>query len=195
MTSSDKSLLADSLTKALDVLRSGGIILYPTDTVWGIGCDALNESAVKKIYEIKKRIDSKSMLILVDSIAKLQAYVDDVPEMAWDLIEISEKPLTIIYEGAKNLASNLISGDGTIGIRVTKEAFSKSLCERFKKPIVSTSANISGQAAPSCFYEITEELKSAVDYVVEYNRNDKTPAKPSSIIKLTKGNVISIIRE
>lgn len=187
--------MTDSIKKALDVLRSGGIILYPTDTVWGIGCDATNENAVKRVYQIKKRIDTKSMLVLIDNPSKLQNYVDDVPEMAWDLIELTDKALTIIYENAKNLASNLISEDGSIGIRVTNESFSKTLCERFKRPIVSTSANISGEATPANFAEITDEIKEKVDYVVEYAQNIKDLPKPSSIIKLSKGNVVSIIRK
>lgn len=132
------------LKKAVEILREGGIILYPTDTIWGIGCDATNEKAVKRIYEIKQREETKSMLVLLDSSAKLQAYLSDVPEIAWDLIDVADKPLTIIYPQGKNLAANLLSADGTIGIRITQEIFSKRLCEMFRKPIVSTSANVSG---------------------------------------------------
>jgi len=187
--------MKDVIKKALEVLRSGGVILYPTDTVWGIGCDATNESAVKRIYEIKKRADSKAMLILIDSPAKLQAYVDEVPEIAWDLIELSEKPLTIIYPTAKNLASNLIAEDKSIGIRVTNEVFTKSLCSQFRKAIVSTSANVSGESTPANFSQISNEIKSAVDYVVDFRQNELTQPNPSSIIKLEKGNVFKIIRE
>lgn len=186
--------MKNEIKNAIEVLRQGGVILYPTDTIWGLGCDATNENAVQRIYSIKKRAESKSMLVLIDSDAKLQAYVEVVPDMAWDLIALTDKPLTIIYPGAKNLASNLISEDGTIGIRVTSEMFSKTLCERFRKPIVSTSANISGEKAPSCFEEISPEIIEAVDYVVNFRQEDTTPAKASSIIKLGVGNEIEIIR-
>lgn len=187
--------MIDEVKKSLEVLRNGGVILYPTDTIWGLGCDATNEEAVKKIYEIKKREETKSMLVLVDSPAKLQAYVTQVPDMAWELIELTTKPLTIIYPGARNLAPNLISEDKTIGIRVTDEAFSKKLCEMFRKPIVSTSANISGEKSPAFYSEISDEIIRSVDYVVNYRRDDRAQAKPSSIIKLGIRNEIQIIRE
>jgi len=187
--------MQDEIKKTLEVLRWGGIILYPTDTVWGIGCDATNESAVKRIFEIKKRTDKKAMLVLVDNPAKLQGYVDEVPDIAWDLIEMAEKPLTIIYPQAKNLASNLIADDKTIGIRITKEVFSRNLCTQFRKPIVSTSANVSGEPTPANFNQISEEIKSAVDYVVNFRREDISKPKPSSIIKLGKGNIFQLIRE
>lgn len=176
-------------------MNEGGVILYPTDTIWGIGCDATNEEAVRRVYEIKQRSDSKAMLVLVDSPVKVDFYVQDVPEVAWDLIEVADKPLTIIYSGARNLAPNLIAEDGSVGIRVTNEAFSKRLCQQFRKAIVSTSANISGQPSPANYSEITEELKSMVDYVVGYRREEMGHPKPSSIIKLDKGGVIKIIRE
>ena len=176
-------------------MNEGGVILYPTDTIWGIGCDATNEEAVRRVYEIKKRSDSKAMLVLVDSPVKVDFYVQDVPEVAWDLIEVADKPLTIIYSGARNLASNLIAEDGSVGIRVTNEEFSKRLCQQFRKAIVSTSANISGQPSPANYSEITEELKSMVDYVVGYRQEEMGHPKPSSIIKLDKGGVIKIIRE
>ena len=165
--------MKDEIKKACEVLQKGGVILYPTDTVWGIGCDATNEEAVKRVFEIKQRADSKAML-------KVDFYVQDVPSVAWDLIEMTTKPLTIIYDGARNLAPNLIAADGSVGIRVTSEEFSKQLCFRFRKAIVSTSANISGQPAPAVFSEITEEIKQP---------------KPSSIVKLGKGGVVKIIRE
>ena len=176
-------------------MNEGGVILYPTDTIWGIGCDATNEEAVRRVYQIKQRSDSKAMLVLVDSPVKVDFYVQDVPEVAWDLIEVADKPLTIIYSGARNLASNLIAEDGSVGIRVTNEEFSKSLCQQFRKAIVSTSANISGQPSPANYSEITEELKSMVDYVVGYRQEEMGHPKPSSIIKLDKGGVIKIIRE
>ena len=176
-------------------MNEGGVILYPTDTIWGIGCDATNEEAVRRVYQIKQRSDSKAMLVLVDSPVKVDFYVQDVPEVAWDLIEVADKPLTIIYSGARNLASILIAEDGSVGIRVTNEEFSKRLCQQFRKAIVSTSANISGQPSPANYSEITEELKSMVDYVVGYRQEEMGHPKPSSIIKLDKGGVIKIIRE
>ena len=176
-------------------MREGGVILYPTDTSWGIGCDATNEDAVRRVYEIKQRQDSKAMLVLVDSSVKVDFYVRDVPEVAWDLIDLADKPLTIIYSGARNLAANLLAEDGSVGIRVTNEDFSKRLCQQFRKAIVSTSANISGQPSPKNFSEISEEVKSAVDYIVGYRQEEISNPKPSSIIKLDKGGVIKIIRE
>lgn len=176
-------------------MREGGLILYPTDTIWGIGCDATNEDAVRRVYEIKQRQDSKAMLVLVDSSVKVDFYVRDVPEVAWDLIDLADKPLTIIYSGARNLAANLLAEDGSVGIRVTNEDFSKRLCQQFRKAIVSTSANISGQPSPKNFSEISEEVKSAVDYIVGYRQEEMSNPKPSSIIKLDKGGVIKIIRE
>lgn len=176
-------------------MREGGVILYPTDTVWGIGCDATNEDAVRRVYEIKQRQDSKAMLVLVDSSVKVDFYVRDVPEVAWDLIDLADKPLTIIYSGARNLAANLLAEDGSAGIRGTNEEFSKRLCQQFRKAIVSTSANISGQPSPKNFSEISEEVKSAVDYIVGYRQEEMSNPKPSSIIKLGKGGVIKIIRE
>lgn len=188
-------MMKDEIKKACEVMQKGGIILYPTDTVWGIGCDATNEEAVKRVFEIKQRADSKAMLVLVDSPVKIDFYVDEVPEVAWDLIDMTTKPLTIIYDGAKNLASNLIAADGSVGIRVTNEEFSKQLCFRFRKAIVSTSANISGQPAPAVFSEISDEIKKAVDYIVDYRRDETGHPKPSSIIRLGKGGQIKIIRE
>ena len=187
--------MIEEVKKTCDILRKGGIILYPTDTIWGIGCDATNIEAVKRIYSIKQREDSKSMLVLIDSVELLDYYVDEVPEIAQSLIELSEKPVTIIYSQAKNVAPNLIASDGSLGIRVTGEEFSNSLCRLLKRPIVSTSANISGQPAPAFFDEISQEIIDAVDYVVEYRRNDKTKKQASSIIKLDKGGLIKVIRE
>jgi len=184
----------DDIKAALEVLIKGGIILYPTDTIWGIGCDACNEAAVQRIYEIKKRIDSKSMLVLMENAALIDRYVAEVPEIAFDLIELTDKPLTIIYDSAKNLARNLIAEDGSIGIRITSEAFSKELIRRFKRPIVSTSANISGKPSPACYEEIDQEILDAVDFVVSYRQDDTTKASPSSIIKLGRGGKIKIIR-
>ena len=183
------------INKALEVLRSGGIILYPTDTVWGIGCDATDPEAVAKVYEIKKRVDSKALLVLIDSPAKLNFYVKDVPPMAWDLIELTTKPLTIIYDGARNLAENLIAEDGSVGIRVTDEEFSRQLCFRFRRAIVSTSATVSGEPSPKNFSEISEEIKQAVDYIVGYRQKEKGSGKASGIIKLGVGGQVKVIRE
>lgn len=185
----------EDIKQALEVLYNGGVILYPTDTVWGLGCDATNAEAVKRIYEIKQRTDSKAMLALIDSPAKLNYYVKEVPPMAWDLMELTTKPLTIIYDGARNMAENLIAEDGSVGIRVTDEEFSRQLCFRFRKAIVSTSANISGQPAPKNFGEITEEIKQAVDYIVGYRQKEKATAKPSGIIKLGTDGQVKVIRE
>jgi L-threonylcarbamoyladenylate synthase len=186
---------ADDLAKALEVLRSGGIILYPTDTIWGLGCDATNPMAVKRIYEIKKREDSKSMLLLMENPNLLNSYLTEVPEIAWDLIEITDTPLTIIYPGAKNLAANLLANDGSIGIRITVEPFTQQLIQRFRKPVVSTSANISGQRSPQNFTEISDEIKKMVDYIVVYRQDDYSRTNPSGIIKLGTGGQIEIIRK
>lgn len=188
-------MLQEDIKKACQVLYEGGVILYPTDTVWGIGCDATNPEAVRRVYEIKKRQDTKALLVLVDSSVKVDFYVRDVPEVAWDLIDLADKPLTIIYNQARNLAPNLIAEDGSIGIRVTNEDFSRRLCQRFRKAIVSTSANISGEPTPSNFSEISEELKSQVDYIVAYRQDDLSRPKPSSILKLGAGAQIKVIRE
>ena len=185
------------LQAALKVLREGGVILYPTDTVWGIGCDATNTEAVARVYEIKKRADSKAMLVLLDGAGKLQGYMEKVPETAWMLLEANEgqRPMTIIYPQAKNLAPNLLAEDGSIGIRITEEAFSKALCEQLRRPLVSTSANISGEPAARLFSEISPEILEAVDYVCLFRREDNSPAQPSSIIKIDDKERINIIRK
>lgn len=195
------------LQEALRVLREGGIIVYPTDTVWGIGCDATNEEAVKKIYALKQREDSKSMLVLLDSAAKLNYYVD-VPDTAEMLLEASRndgmsateslngeaKPLTIIYPNARHLAANLIAEDGSIGIRITNEPFSQALCAQLKRPIVSTSANISGHPTAHFYHEIEEAILNGADYVCQFRRNDDCPHEPSSIIKINNDGSFKIIR-
>jgi len=185
----------NDLKKAVEVLKSGGVILYPTDTIWGIGCDATNTEAVQRIYKIKEREDSKSMLVLMENPALLERYVDDVPEVAWDLVEITSTPLTIIFPKAKNLAKNLVASDGSIGIRFTKEKFTSQLLQRFRRPLVSTSANISGEISPAFFDEISDEIKKQVDYIVEYRQDDNNQSQPSSIIKLGSGGKIDIIRK
>ncbi len=186
--------MEDDIKKACEVMQAGGIILYPTDTVWGIGCDATNDDAVRKIYELKRRADNKAMLLLIDSPAKLNAYVTRVPDIAWDLIEVADKPLTIIYPEARNLAAGLLGEDGSVGIRITGEPFSHKLCERFRKPVVSTSANISGQPSAANFSEIAAEIKNGVDYIVRYRQNDTAKAKPSGILKLGVDGEVIVIR-
>jgi L-threonylcarbamoyladenylate synthase len=175
-------------------MAKGGVILYPTDTVWGLGCDAANPEAVSRVYEIKQRTDNKPMLVLVDMPPKVMLYAGEIPNIAWDLIDMVENPLTIIYPEARNLAPNLLAEDGSVGIRVTREKFSSQLCQRFRKAIVSTSANRSGQPAPANFSEVSEEIKSLVDYVVTYRQKEMNNPAPSNIIKLDKGGVFKIIR-
>jgi L-threonylcarbamoyladenylate synthase len=183
------------IDKSIEILNAGGVILYPTDTIWGIGCDATNEKAVEKIYRIKQRCDQKSMLVLLDNPNKIPSYINEMPELAWDLIELSDKPLTIIYPSAKNLAPNLIAPDGSIGIRISNNEFNQKLIQKFKKPLVSTSANISGSSSPLYFDDISQEIIDAVDYVVEWKQDDFTKSLPSSIIKLGITGEIQIIRK
>lgn len=183
------------LVAAVDTLREGGLILYPTDTIWGIGCDATNEEAVTRVFTVKQRQDEKSLLILLDIADKLPEYIAEVPEMAWKLIEISDKPLTIIYPGAQNLARNLIAEDGSIGIRIVKDEFCRQMIRRFGKPVVSTSANISGMPWPPNFRKIDRSIIKSVDYVVNHKQKDTTHGKPSGIIKLGEGGVVKVIRE
>lgn len=184
----------DDIKKAVEVMKKGGVILYPTDTVWGIGCDATNADAVAKVYAIKHRDDSKALICLVDSDARIQRYVRNVPEVAWDLLELAEKPTTVILDNAVNLAPNLIAEDGSIAMRITREPFSKELCYRFQKPIVSTSANISGEPAAQNYCDISEELINAVDYICWSRRQEHKPHTPSSIIKLSENGEVKIIR-
>lgn len=186
--------IQDDIRNAVEVMKKGGVILYPTDTVWGIGCDATNAEAVAKVYKIKHRDDSKALICLVDSEARLQRYVRNVPSVAWDLLELAEKPTTVILDNAVNLAPNLIAEDGSIAMRITKEAFSKELCFRFQKPVVSTSANISGEPAAQNYGDISQELLDAVDYVCWTRRQEHKPHKPSSIIKLAENGEVKIIR-
>jgi Sua5/YciO/YrdC/YwlC family protein len=185
----------DEIIKAATVLKNGGIILYPTDTIWGIGCDATNNDAVKKIYQLKQREETKSMLVLVDHADRIGRYVREVPEMAMQLIEVNDKPMTIIYPGAINLASNLIGQDQSVGIRIAQDEFCQKLIARLGRPIVSTSANISGQPAPAIFPEISEDIKNGVDYIVNWRQDDLAKAAPSSIIKIGVGGEIEIIRK
>ncbi|GET30726.1 L-threonylcarbamoyladenylate synthase [Prolixibacter sp. SD074] len=185
----------EDIRQAVEVLKKGGIILYPTDTIWGIGCDAANAEAVARIYQLKKRENSRSMLVLMENPNLLNSYIGEVPEVAWELVDVADKPLTIVYPGAKNLAGNLIAEDGSIGIRISGEPFTQQLIQRFRRPIVSTSANISSEPAPAFFDEISREIIDGVDYVVRYRQDDRTPALPSGIIKLGVNGEIQILRK
>ena len=184
----------EDIRRAVEVMNKGGIILYPTDTIWGLGCDATNADAVRRIYEIKQRTDAKALISLVDSETKVQFYVKEVPEVAWDVMELSERPMTVVFDGGRNRAPNLLAEDGSVAIRITKEAFSKELCMRMKRAVVSTSANISGQPAPRCFAEISEEIKGAVDYICTSRQDEPPTQTASSIIKLGAGGEVTIIR-
>lgn len=184
----------EDIKQAVDCLKNGGLILYPTDTVWGIGCDATNPDAVKRIYDLKRREESKSMLVLVDSDGALERIVYDIPEVAWQLIDAAVDPLTIIYDHPKNVATNLLANDGSLGIRITDEKYSKELCRRLRRPLVSTSANISGNKAPGIYSDISEEIKAGVDYVASYRRDDTEAPSPSNIIKVSEGGLVKVIR-
>jgi L-threonylcarbamoyladenylate synthase len=189
----------EDIKKAVETMRKGGVILYPTDTVWGIGCDATNVDAVKRVYAIKQRDDSKALICLVDSDARMQRYFRTVPDVAWQLVdslkESDAKPTTLILDGAINLAENLIADDGSVGIRITNEPFSKELCYRFQKAIVSTSANISGEPAAQNYCDIDPRIIEAVDYVCWSRRQEHKPHTPSSIIKLKENGEVEIIRK
>ena len=189
----------EDIKKAVETMRKGGVILYPTDTVWGIGCDATNTEAVKRVYEIKQRDDSKALICLVDSDARMQRYFRNVPDVAWQLVDSLKegdgKPTTLILDGAINLADNLIAEDGSVGIRITNEPFSKELCFRFQKAIVSTSANISGEPAAQNYCDIDPRIIEAVDYVCWSRRQEHKPHTPSSIIKLKENGEAEIIRK
>ena len=189
----------EDIRNAIETMRKGGVILYPTDTVWGIGCDATNVDAVKRVYAIKQRDDSKALICLVDSDARMQRYFRTVPDVAWQLVdslkESDAKPTTLILDGAINLAENLIADDGSVGIRITNEPFSKELCYRFQKAIVSTSANISGEPAAQNYCDIDPRIIEAVDYVCWSRRQEHKPHTPSSIIKLKENGEVTVIRK
>ncbi|MBR0265560.1 MAG: threonylcarbamoyl-AMP synthase [Prevotella sp.] len=189
----------EDIKQAVETMRKGGVILYPTDTVWGIGCDATNAEAVKRVYEIKQREDSKALICLVDSDARMQRYFRNVPDVAWQLVDglkdSDAKPITLVLDGAVNLAENLIAEDGSVGMRITNEPFSKELCYRFQKAIVSTSANISGEPAAQNYCDIDPRIIEAVDYVCWSRRQEHKPHTPSSIIKLKENGEVTIIRK
>lgn len=185
----------EDITAALTILRGNGIILYPTDTIWGIGCDATSQEAVERIFRIKSRDGSKSLLILVNSEQMLERYVHDIPEIAFELTAVTEEPLTIIYPGGKNLAKGVCGDDGSVGIRICHEEFCNQLISRFRKPIVSTSANFSGKPSPGFFHEIEKELIESVDYVVKYRQDDGRKHSASPVIKLNSDGTINIVRK
>ena len=184
--------MQNDINKALEVLKAGGVILYPTDTVWSLGCDAANETAVQRVFELTGADNLNEIFALVDNPGRLQSYVDEMPDIAWDLVEMAEKPLTIIYPGARNLASNLIAKDKSVGLRVTNEDFSKKLCAQFRRPVVSAPA--SGRSATYTYAQIAEDIKLAVDYVVNFRQDERSQPQLTSIIKLGKGNVFQLIR-
>lgn len=181
------------IEKTLEVLKAGGTILYPTDTIWGLGCDATNPEAVEKIIQLKKR-SGKSFIVLLDNVNDLFRYVKDVPEVAYELIDVTDKPLTIVFDGGKNLAPNVLNEDGSVGIRIVKHPFCEQVIRKFRKPIVSTSANISGEPSAMSFDEVSDEIKNGVDYVVDFERSKKS-LSASSIIKLGSGGLIKILRK
>ena len=186
--------MKNEVEKALEVVKAGGIILYPTDTIWGIGCDATNEEAVQKVMALKGRSASKSLIVLVDNDTKLASYVREIPNVAYDLIEYAENPLTIVYSNAKNLAPGVINEDGSVGIRVVKHNFCQQLIQRFRLPIVSTSANISGEPAPKNFSEVSQEIIDGVDYVVNLEQEVSEEKTPSTIMKLSPDGLFTFIR-
>lgn len=186
---------ASDIAEATRVLREGGVILYPTDTVWGIGCDARNSRAVRRIFEIKRRSEAKALITLVDSLAALDRVVDDVPEVAAQLAELSDSPVTIIYDHGRDVAPELLAPDGSIGVRLTREPFSAALCRSLRGPLVSTSANISGEPTPMDFASISPEILAAVDYVCTSRRDEAPAAKSSSVIKISEGGVFKILRK
>lgn len=185
----------EDINQALETLKAGGLILYPTDTIWGIGCDATNVEAVEKIFALKGRSKEKSMILLLHSDNQLASYVNDIPEVAYELIEVTDRPLTMVYSNAKNLASNVIAEDGSIAIRVVQHPFCEQLLQRFRKPIVSTSANLSGTPSPKNFDEIHEAIKTGVDYVVQSGQGDRGNGQPSMIIKLDPSGKFEFLRK
>ncbi|NRT11910.1 L-threonylcarbamoyladenylate synthase [Flavobacterium sp. 14A] len=186
--------LNDEIQKAFEVIKDGGIILYPTDTVWGIGCDATNPEAVAKIYKLKQRAETQSMIVLMNGERMMYNVFNDIPEVAWQILDFSENPTTLVLDNPRNVAANIIATDKTLGVRIIKEPFCFKLLERMKKPLVSTSANISGQPTPKSFKEINPEIIKGVDYVVNLQR-DKIAGKPSTIIKLTSDSQVKVIRK
>jgi L-threonylcarbamoyladenylate synthase len=187
-------MLNNEVAAALKIVQQGGIILYPTDTIWGIGCDATNTEAVKKIYRLKQRDEAKSMIILLDTDNKLPSYISDVPELAYDLIEFAENPLTLVMPGAKNISPALIAADGSVGVRVSNYPFCQQLIQRLRKPLVSTSANISGKPSPQYFSQIDQEIIDGVDYVVDIDQHSMEIKNPSTIMRLAPNGSFEFLR-
>ncbi len=190
-----KNEFGKDLADALKTLRSGGVILYPTDTVWGLGCDATNAQAVRRIYDIKRRAENRSLIVLVNSVSMLERYVDSPPEVALQMAELSEKSLTIVYDRGRSLAEGVASEDGSVGVRICTNPFCDALISRLRRPLVSTSANISGTDTPAIFDEISEEMKNAVDYVCLWRQDDRSRARPSPVIKISGNGIVKILRE
>lgn len=186
--------LNKDIDAAVSVLDEGGVILYPTDTVWGIGCDACNPAAVEKVYRIKNRPDSKALITLVGSVGDLERWVEIVPPVAVDMISGSERPVTVVFDKGRGLAPNLLAADGSVGLRVTSEAYSRALCDRLGRPVVSTSANVSGDPSPAFYAEISPEILSLVDYVACYRRDDTVPRQPSQVVKISSDGTVKILR-
>lgn len=185
----------EELNKTVQALKEGKVILYPTDTIWGIGCDATNEEAVKRVFEIKGREDSKALIVLIAEIEQLHDYVMKVPDIAWDIVDFAERPLTVVYPQGRRVAPNLLAEDGSIGIRVVKDPFCRALIKKSGKAIVSTSANISGQPSPASFADISQEIRSAVDYTVNYRQEEKTSGVPSMVMKIGMNGEVKILRK
>ncbi|EEI91682.1 Sua5/YciO/YrdC/YwlC family protein [Sphingobacterium spiritivorum ATCC 33300] len=185
----------EDINKALETLKNGGLILYPTDTIWGIGCDATNPEAVDRVIQLKGRSKEKSMIVLLHNENQLAGYVNDIPEVAYQLIEYTEHPLTIVYSNAKNLAANAIAEDGSIGIRIVNHPFCTQLLQRFRKPIISTSANISGEPSAKTFGDIDQKIKDGVDYTVQFGQKDIGAGKASTIMKLDPSGKFEFIRK
>lgn len=191
----EEANINNDISRCVEIMRKGGIILYPTDTIWGIGCDATNSAAVRRIYELKQRADHKAMIVLVNNEAMLDRYVNGIPEIAWDLIEATVTPTTIVFDHGVGLAPELLGPDGSVGVRLTKERFSSMLCQRLQHPVVSTSANISGEKSALFFEEISQKIIDGVDYVADFRREDRQPHRPSSVIRLTSNGIVEIIRK
>ncbi len=190
----DNASFRSDVDAAVKCMKDGGVILYPTDTVWGIGCDATCPAAVRRVFEIKRRADAKAMISLVGSMAQLERYVDDIPDPAYDLVELATTPVTVIYDHPRGLAPELLAPDGSAGVRLTSEVYSRALCLGLRRPVVSTSANISGEPTPSVFSRISPDIINAVDYVAAYRRDDVRHAVASSVIKISSDSIIRIIR-
>lgn len=190
----DRSKIFADVKAAVECMRRGGVILYPTDTVWGLGCDASDSEAVRRVFEIKRRAEAKAMISLVGSVAMLERYVGDIPDVAYDLVELADKPLTVVYDSPRGIAPELIASDGSAGFRVTSEIYSQALCRSLGRPVVSTSANVSGHPTPRFFAEIECEVIDAVDYVAAYRRDDREKHRSSSVVKISNDCSIRILR-